>query len=72
MLLGKRSEAVVLAPVPHRQYVFTVPKAPRTAHVERFASVHGLAQNLCRVGRHLLRSATTGCCERGRSSSGTR
>ena len=27
------------------------------AHVQRFASVHGLVQNLFRVGRHLLRSA---------------
>ena len=26
------------------------------AHVQRFASVHGLVQNLFRVGRHLLRS----------------
>jgi putative transposase len=27
------------------------------AQVQRFASVHGLVQNLFRVGRHLLRSA---------------
>ena len=27
------------------------------AHVQRFVSVHGLVQNLFRVGRHLLRSA---------------
>ena len=27
------------------------------AHVQRFASVHGVVQNLFRVGRHLLRSA---------------
>jgi putative transposase len=27
------------------------------AHLQRFASVHGLVQNLFRVGRHLLRSA---------------
>ena len=26
------------------------------AHVQRFVSVHGLVQNLFRVGRHLLRS----------------
>ena len=26
------------------------------AHVHRFASVHGVVQNLFRVGRHLLRS----------------
>jgi putative transposase len=26
------------------------------AHLQRFASVHGVAQNLFRVGRHLLRS----------------
>ena len=26
------------------------------AHVRRFASVHGVVQNLFRVGRHLLRS----------------
>jgi putative transposase len=27
------------------------------AHLQRFASVHGVVQNLFRVGRHLLRSA---------------
>ena len=27
-----------------------------TAHLQRFASVHGLVQNLFRVGRHLLRA----------------
>ena len=27
------------------------------AHLQRFAAVHGLVQNLFRVGRHLLRSA---------------
>jgi putative transposase len=26
------------------------------AHLQRFASVHGVVQNLFRVGRHLLRS----------------
>ena len=26
-------------------------------HLQRFAAVHGLVQNLFRVGRHLLRSA---------------
>ena len=26
------------------------------AHLQRFVSVHGLAQNLFRVGRHLLRA----------------
>jgi len=26
------------------------------AHLQRFASVHGVAQNLFRVGRHLLRA----------------
>ena len=28
-----------------------------TAHLQRFASVHGVVQNLFRVGRHLLRAA---------------
>ena len=27
------------------------------AHLQRFASVHGVVQNLFRVGRHLLRAA---------------
>ena len=27
------------------------------AHLQRFASVHGVVHNLFRVGRHLLRSA---------------
>ena len=27
------------------------------AHLQRFASVHGVLQNLFRVGRHLLRAA---------------
>ena len=27
-----------------------------TAHLQRFASVHGVVQNLFRVGRHLLRA----------------
>ena len=27
------------------------------AHVQRFVSVHGVVQNLFRVGRHLLRAA---------------
>ncbi len=27
------------------------------AHAQRFLSVHGVVQNLFRVGRHLLRSA---------------
>lgn len=26
------------------------------AQLQRFASVHGMVQNLCQVGRHLLRS----------------
>jgi putative transposase len=26
------------------------------AHLQRFASVHGVVQNLFRIGRHLLRS----------------
>ena len=26
------------------------------AHLQRFASVHGVVQNLFRVGRHLLRA----------------
>ena len=28
-----------------------------TGHLQRFASVHGVVQNLFRVGRHLLRAA---------------
>ena len=37
------------------------PDLPRRVHnnfrvIVRFLSVHGLVQNLCRVGRHLLRA----------------
>ncbi len=42
------------------------------AHPQRFASVHGVVQNLFRVGRHLLRAAHTRCSERERSRTGTR
>ena len=35
------------------------------AQLQRFASVHGVVQNLFRVGRHLCGRFTTACSERG-------
>ena len=42
---------------PTRQRERQMRRLKSAAHVQRFASVHGLVQNLFRVGRHLLRSA---------------
>ena len=42
---------------PTRQRERQMRRFKSAAHVQRFASVHGLVQNLFRVGRHLLRSA---------------
>ena len=42
---------------PTRQRERQMRRFKAAAHVQRFASVHGLVQNLFRVGRHLLRSA---------------
>ncbi len=42
---------------PTRQRERQMRRSKSAAHVQRFASVHGLVQNLFRVGRHLLRSA---------------
>ena len=41
---------------PTRQRERQMRRFKSAAHVQRFASVHGVAQNLFRVGRHLLRS----------------
>ncbi len=41
---------------PTRQRERQMRRFKSAAHVRRFASVHGLVQNLFRVGRHLLRS----------------
>ena len=41
------------------------------AHLQRFAAVHGVVQNLFRVGRHLLRPCTIACSARARSLNGT-
>ena len=42
---------------PTRQHERQMRRFKSAAHVQRFASVHGIVQNLFRVGRHLLRSA---------------
>jgi len=42
---------------PTRQRERQVRRFKSAAHLQRFAAVHGLVQNLFRVGRHLLRSA---------------
>ena len=42
---------------PTRQRERQMRRFKSSAQVQRFASVHGLVQNLFRVGRHLLRSA---------------
>jgi putative transposase len=42
---------------PTRQRERQMRRFKSAAHLQRFASVHGLVQNLFRVGRHLLRSA---------------
>ena len=41
---------------PTRQRERQMRRFKSAAHVQRFVSVHGLVQNLFRVGRHLLRS----------------
>ena len=59
---------------PTRQRERQMRRFKSAAHVQRFASVHGVVQNLFRAGRHLLRYGrlTIGCCEGGRSTSGMR
>jgi putative transposase len=42
---------------PSRQGERQMRRLKSAAHVQRFTFVHGLVQNLFRVGRHLLRSA---------------
>ena len=42
---------------PTRQRERQMRRFKSVAHVQRFASVHGVVQNLFRAGRHLLRSA---------------
>ena len=42
---------------PTRQRERQMRRFKSAAHLQRFAAVHGLVQNLFRVGRHLLRSA---------------
>jgi hypothetical protein len=39
---------------PARERERQMPHLKSAAHVQRFASVHGVVQNLFRVGRHLL------------------
>ena len=41
---------------PTRQRERQMRRFKSTAHLQRFASVHGVVQNLFRVGRHLLRA----------------
>ena len=57
---------------PIRQRERQMRRFKSAAHVERFTSVHGVVQNLFRVGRHLLRAAHHRVLrELGRSSNGT-
>jgi len=42
---------------PTRQRERQMRRFKSAAHLQRFASVHGVVQNLFRVGRHLVRSA---------------
>ena len=42
---------------PTRQRERQMRRFKSAAHLQRFASVHGIVQNLFRVGRHLLKSA---------------
>ena len=42
---------------PTRQREHQMRRFKSAAHLQRFASVHGVVQNLFRVGRHLLRAA---------------
>ncbi len=42
---------------PTRQRERQMRRFKSAAHLQRFASVHGVVQNLFRVGRHLLRAA---------------
>ena len=41
---------------PFRQRERQMRRFKSAAHLQRFASVHGVVQNLFRVGRHLLRA----------------
>ena len=43
---------------PTRQRERQMRRFKSAAHAQRFLSVHGLVQNLFRVGRHLLRAVT--------------
>ena len=43
---------------PTRQREGQMRRFKSAAHAQRFLSVHGLVQNLFRVGRHLLRAVT--------------
>jgi len=42
---------------PTRQCERQMRRFKSAVHLQRFASVHGVVQNLFRVGRHLLRAA---------------
>jgi hypothetical protein len=55
-------EENVLAPVPHRQYVFTVPRMLRPI----FSRTRGLLGELCRIVERLLIRAYTGAGVEGR------
>ena len=41
---------------PTRQRAWQMRRFKSAAHLQQFASVHGVVQNLFRVGRHLLRA----------------
>ena len=43
---------------PTRQREGQMRRFKSVAHAQRFVSVHGLVENLFRVGRHLMRSVT--------------
>ena len=59
---GDWVEENVLAPVPHRQYVFTVPRMLRPI----FSRRRGLLGELCHIVEHLLISAYCGTAVKGR------
>ena len=59
---GDWVEVNVLAPVPHRQYVFTVPRLLRPI----FSRRRGLLGELCHIVEHLLISAYSGAGVKGR------
>ena len=57
---------------PTRQRVRQMRRFTSAAHVQRFASVHGVVQNLFQSGDIYSGRGTTACSEGGRSSNGMR